>query len=173
MNGSIIRDPATMPLFRHLGKLTGIACRHNMLVALSLPRLIWRPLAAEILSNADMKAVSFNFTKSLVDTAAAMSYLLKSPEEKERFAQANPQLIEEISIMNSTTIESVKELIQQAFDEFSPLDGRLLDGSLLSLLEDSELSADTICRLCDLLLYLRMTEHQATMKSFEHIEDTL
>ena len=75
MNSSIAEKYSQSGLYNHLGKLAGIACRHNILVALSLPRLIWKPLSGELLTNHDLSAVSFNSTKSLLDTAMTMKYL--------------------------------------------------------------------------------------------------
>jgi hypothetical protein len=54
----------------HLGKLVGIACRHNILVALSLPKIIWKPLAGEPVDVEDLQAVDVAEANALKTIAA-------------------------------------------------------------------------------------------------------
>ena len=109
MNTALLNDRQRHGLFKHLGKLTGIACRHNILVALSLPLLIWKPLSGELLNNHDLSAVSFNSTKSLLDTAVTMKYLALSTDDQSKFSANHPGLFKEIS--KTSMISCVKHWV--------------------------------------------------------------
>lgn len=64
-NPAYLHDRNKLPLFRALGKLIGVACRHKILSSLSLPRLIWRPIAGECVSTADLAATDQHVMRSL------------------------------------------------------------------------------------------------------------
>jgi hypothetical protein len=65
LNPKYLKDSSKLPLYYHLGKLIGVACRHNILCSISLPRLIWRPIAGEILTPADLAATNLHVVQSL------------------------------------------------------------------------------------------------------------
>eukprot|EP01038_Epipyxis_sp_PR26KG_P005374 gene5374-7452_t len=67
LNSSIINNPSGPSVFTHLGKLIGLACRHNILVSLSLPKTIWKPLVKEILTSSDLRAVDTTIAKWIQD----------------------------------------------------------------------------------------------------------
>lgn len=52
-------------LFRHLGRMLGLACRHRILVPLALPSLVWRPLCGAALRLQDLQAVDLSLMQSL------------------------------------------------------------------------------------------------------------
>ena len=70
LNPHFIRDPSKLSLFVHLGRLMSVACRHEVLVSLSLPRLVWKPLVGEGLTVADLKATDLHMVSSLADISA-------------------------------------------------------------------------------------------------------
>ena len=57
--------PQTPRLFRHLGRLLGLACRHRILVSMALPSIVWRPLAGASLRLIDLQAVDLSLMQSL------------------------------------------------------------------------------------------------------------
>jgi hypothetical protein len=67
LNPQFLRDPQKMALYSHLGRLLALACRHDILVSLSLPRLIWRPIVGEGLGLPDLKATDLHIVTSLGD----------------------------------------------------------------------------------------------------------
>jgi hypothetical protein len=52
-------------VYVHLGKLIALACRHQILVPLSLPKLIWKPLVGEPVDVKDLLAVDVTVANSL------------------------------------------------------------------------------------------------------------
>lgn len=54
-----------MAVFVHLGKLIALACRHQILVPLSLSKLIWKPLVGEQVDIKDLLAVDITVANSL------------------------------------------------------------------------------------------------------------
>ena len=65
LNLDFMNNPTKLSLYHWLGKLIGIASRHRMLCSLSLPMLVWRPLAGEALSPADLAATDLHVMRSL------------------------------------------------------------------------------------------------------------
>jgi len=65
LNPAFVRSSERRPLFRALGKLIGVACRHRVLSSLSLPLLIWRPISGESLGPSDLAATDQHVMRSL------------------------------------------------------------------------------------------------------------
>lgn len=70
LNPKFTQDDSKLPLYRALGKFIGVACRHRILSSLSLPRLVWRPLAGEALGAADLAAIDQHVARSLQSIAS-------------------------------------------------------------------------------------------------------
>jgi hypothetical protein len=64
-NAAYLREIQKHPFFIHFGKLMAVASRHNILVSLSLPQLIWKPLAGESLQLSDIQATDLHLLTSL------------------------------------------------------------------------------------------------------------
>jgi len=65
LNPQYVNDHKKMFLYSHLGKLIGLACRHDILLSLSLPKLIWKPLSGEPLTLPDLRATDLHVVTSL------------------------------------------------------------------------------------------------------------
>jgi len=56
-----------LPLYHHLGRLMGVATRHRVLVPLSLPSLVWKPIAGEVVGRKELQAVDKFLVRPLID----------------------------------------------------------------------------------------------------------
>lgn len=65
MNPDYVESQSKLALYHHLGRLIGLACRHNILISLSLPRMIWKPLVGEIVTEGELSAVDTTMVNSL------------------------------------------------------------------------------------------------------------
>jgi hypothetical protein len=146
LNPELISSPARLPFYTYLGKLIGMACRHSILVPLSLPALIWKPLSGEILDISDLQAVDSSLLKSLHDIAEC-----------------------------TMSLDDVADNLEQALIQGSGNEdgGSFIDSfaasmsAILSSYKDSELNdkniqislSNTINRLCRLIQLLRITSH--------------
>lgn len=117
--------------YLHLGKLIGLACRHNILVALSLPKLFWKPLSGEPVEVEDLQAVDITVANSL----KAISSTEMAPEQvSELLMQAltstssplsqgargpltassvQPIVTKALSSQSARAVQAVVELVQQ------------------------------------------------------------
>jgi hypothetical protein len=64
-NTSLTCNPLYSNVFIHFGKMIAMAARHNILVPLSLPKLIWKPLVGEVVGYNDLQAIDTTVTNSL------------------------------------------------------------------------------------------------------------
>jgi len=64
-NTELLNTLQNSTVFVHLGKLIALACRHQILVPLSLPKLIWKPLVGEPVDMKDLVAVDATVANSL------------------------------------------------------------------------------------------------------------
>ena len=69
LNPEFIQNPEKLPLYNCFGKLIAIACRHAVMVPLSLPDMIWKPLVGESLEITDLKAIDVHTVRSLGEIA--------------------------------------------------------------------------------------------------------
>lgn len=80
LNPQFLRDPQKLALYSHLGRLMALACRHDVLVSLSLPRLIWRPFVGEGLGLADLKATDLHIVTSLGEISEGKVDMIDVPD---------------------------------------------------------------------------------------------
>jgi hypothetical protein len=64
-NSQYLQETQKHPLYLHFGKIMALANRHEILVSLSLPQLIWKPLSGEALQLSDLRATDLNLITSL------------------------------------------------------------------------------------------------------------
>ena len=69
LNPEYLRSPDKLPLYGYFGKLLAIACRHSIMVPLSLPDLIWKPFVGESVDVTDLKATDMHTVRSLKEIA--------------------------------------------------------------------------------------------------------
>jgi hypothetical protein len=65
-NPEYLAMPDRLPLYAHLGKLVALACRHNVMVPLALPDLLWRPLVGEAVGLPALQATDAHTARSLL-----------------------------------------------------------------------------------------------------------
>jgi hypothetical protein len=86
--------PQAPAIFVHLGKLVAMACRHNILVAMALPQMFWKPLAGEAVESADLQAIDQSLASSL---AAILSGEMPQDMVPDLLVQAVARSVESLS----------------------------------------------------------------------------
>jgi HECT-domain (ubiquitin-transferase) len=69
LNPEFVQNAERLPLYNYFGKLLAIACRHSIMVPLSLPDMVWKPLVGETLKITDLKAIDVHTVRSLGEIA--------------------------------------------------------------------------------------------------------
>lgn len=69
LNPEYLLDTDKLPLYGYFGKLLAIACRHAIMVPLSLTDLIWKPFVRETVNINDLKATDVHTVRSLGEIA--------------------------------------------------------------------------------------------------------
>ena len=90
-------------VFVHLGKLIALACRHQILMPLSLPKLIWKPLVGEPVDLKDLLAVDVTVANSL---NSIYSSFPASGASKKEVADVAELLIQALSHSSSRPVSS-------------------------------------------------------------------
>ena len=90
--------------FVHLGRLIGMACRHKILVALSLPNVIWKPLAGEAVAAEDLQAVDATEANSL---RAIASGDMPPEQVHDLLVQALTSALSARGLHSSSTVQAI------------------------------------------------------------------
>ena len=77
-----------LALYAHFGKLLGLACRHDVMVPLALPDLVWQPLTGEPVGVPALQATDAHTARSLL---AIMQRSSSSRAQKQRQRQGQGQ----------------------------------------------------------------------------------
>jgi hypothetical protein len=130
-------NPEGLPLYTHLGKLLGVACRHSIQVNLSLPKLIWKPLVGEALDLSDLDAVDRAVVQSLDSILSS-----KVPEE------------------------SIGDLLTQALLNDLPPTSTYPPDLKILLSELNSISAEKIAKMCTVIKNRRLVSHLLSLQHF-------
>jgi len=152
-NPAFVGDEDKLALYNFLGKLVGIACRHNIMVSLSLPSIVWKPLAQETLSFNDLAEIDAYFTQSLRE--------IKNNTEAYNDTDSFDLLIEELARSSPQLRESLLSSIHKSQPSEDACSSA---SSSLSATPDKSV----ISRLLDLVVHLRLISHEKAFLSFYH-----
>jgi hypothetical protein len=65
LNLDMVTNLERLALYSHMGRLIGMACRHSIMLPLSLPQLIWKPLASEDVGTVELQATDLHTLNSM------------------------------------------------------------------------------------------------------------
>lgn len=113
-----------------LGKLIGMACRHNIMVPLSLPKLLWKPLVGERVNLSDLLAVDCK----VITTSTLTSLLVQSEEQ---LSELLVQALVSASLHSGLAIDAsaAKVIVGQALEGRAGAGTVGLSDSLVDLVE--------------------------------------
>jgi hypothetical protein len=117
LNPAFLHDSSKLPLYRHLGRLVGVACRHRILSSLSLPRLLWSPVAGEAIGNAEISATDLHITQALQSITTTSNTSNSSSSNGSR---------EEEEVRGEEVADMLTQLLRAPPCSMSPAQARLL-----------------------------------------------
>ena len=196
LNPVYLLDPAKLPLYDYFGKLLAISCRHSIMVPLSLPNNIWKPLVGELLKIEDLKSVDIHTVRSLgeiargkVPTAQAVELLIQALLSSPLCSQSGV-----LAVHNAAAVRAVRSFISppsssssSSISSYSERGGshggvgssggsQDMSGAEQGSIEESadvpyesplsSSSSSRIRSICDLLLHTHLTAHAHGLEHF-------
>ena len=148
-------DASKQSYYHFFGKLMGVACRHNIMLSLSLPSLIWKPLANEVIDINDL---------SMIDSIGTKSLLSMLDNDK------SLELQHELIVHKLTSLISMSKKDSNVYKQLIHLEELLCKYSNMYENEPNDIIISEykglISRVYDVIIHMLLTSHEEALVSF-------
>lgn len=168
LNPSMLWQADKLPLYTFMGKLIGVACRHNIMVPLSLPSMVWKPLAGEEVDKSDLESIdrhSYHSLQFIAESAETMddlpellidallnSWALPSSSSKQTTAKYTSFVVSLANQIvtgnpNYSSSSSSSAVAGSESNDFGSADSPV------------SIASDHVKNVCEMIVQLRLTSH--------------